>query len=318
MDDNDITTGLQAPNDIGEQLRTAREARGLSLEQVAAETRIPQRHLVAIEANDFAKLPGRTYAVGFTRTYAKMLGLDTDEAASLVRAELDAQSDDGYRQTSFEPGDPARVPSRALGWFAALAVVLLIAGVFFFFRTMFAPAGDLPSLLDQQRAAQVAAARTGAAPAPAAPTAPGGPITLTAQAQGIWIKVYDGQGKTLFEKLMDQGESFTVPADAPNPMLWTGRPDALAITVGGKAIPRLADHQTVMKDVPLTPEALSARAGVAKSPAVQQPTVPAPAKRAASATRKPTAPPAAAASSPTPSSAAPATPGPAPAASPTA
>jgi cytoskeletal protein RodZ len=306
MDDNDITTGLQAPNDIGAQLRTTREARGLSLEQVAAETRIPQRHLVAIEANDFAKLPGRTYAVGFTRTYAKMLGLDPDEAASLVRAELDAQSDDGYRQTSFEPGDPARVPSRALGWFAALAVILLIAGVFFFFRTMFAPAGDLPSLLDQQRKAQVAAVRTGATPAPAAPTAPGGPITLTAQVQGIWIKVYDGEGKTLFEKLMNQGESFTVPADAQNPMLWTGRPDALAITVGGKAIPRLADHQTVMKDVPLAPESLTARASAAKAPAVQQPTAPASAK------------PGATTPSPTSSPAAPATPGPAPAASPTA
>jgi cytoskeletal protein RodZ len=317
MDDNDITNGLQTSDGIGAQLRAARQARGLSLEQVAAETRIPQRHLVAIEAGDFSKLPGRTYAVGFTRTYAKMLGLAPDDSAAMVRAELDAQSDDGYRQTSFEPGDPARVPSRALGWFAALAVVLLIAGVFFFFRTMFAPAGELPSLLEQQKKEQAAAHQVVTRPS-TAPAAPSGPITLTAQAQGIWIKVYDGQGKTLFEKLMNQGESFTVPADAQGPMLWTGRPDALAITVGGKAIPRLADHQTVLKDVPLSPESLAARANAAApAPAVKQPSTPVSAKPPASALQQPAPRPTAAQSATTPA-APPVAPSAVPAASPTA
>ena len=45
--------GPPEPGGIGAQLRTAREARGLSLEQVAAETRIPQRHLQTIEAGEF-------------------------------------------------------------------------------------------------------------------------------------------------------------------------------------------------------------------------------------------------------------------------
>ena len=37
---------------VGEQLRVAREAKGLSLEDVAAQTRIPQRHLASIETGD--------------------------------------------------------------------------------------------------------------------------------------------------------------------------------------------------------------------------------------------------------------------------
>ena len=58
---------------------------------------------------------------------------------------------------------------------------------------------------------------------------------------------------------MAQGETYTVPADVQGPMVWTGRPDALAITVGGRPVPKLAEQQRVMKDVPVTAAALLAR-----------------------------------------------------------
>lgn len=264
-DDNAI---IDSPPGVGERLRAARAAKDLTLEQVAAETRIPQRHLVAMEAGDFGKLPGRTYAVGFARTYAKTVGLDPDDVAADVRAELDAQADEGYRPASFEPGDPARVPSRALGWFAAFAVLLLLAGGFFFFRTIFAPAGELPSLVEQQnqqRAAQQRAAAQVAAPTSTS-ASPTGPVVFTAAVPGIWVKFYDGSGKTLLQKQMALGESFTVPADAQRPMLWTGRPDALTITIGGRPVPKLAESEQVMKDVPITAEALLARGQPSPAP----------------------------------------------------
>ncbi len=261
-----------APAGIGPQLRAAREAKGLTLEQVAAETRIPQRHLLAMEAGDFGKLPGRTYAVGFARTYAKTVELEPDDVAAGVRAELDAQSEEGYRPASFEPGDPARVPSRALGWFAAFAVLLLLAGGFFFFRTIFTPAGELPSLVDQQsaqRQAQRPAALSRPATAPVA--SPTGPVVFTAAAPGIWVKFYDAGGKTLLQKQMELGESFTVPADAQGPMVWTGRPDALTITIGGRPVPKLAERELVMKDVPVTAEALLGRARPSAAPIGEKP-----------------------------------------------
>jgi hypothetical protein len=266
MSQDEANPQPQLPMGIGERMRAAREAKGLSLEQVAAETRIPQRHLIAIEAGDFSRLPGRTYAVGFSRTYAKSVGLDQEDVASAVRAELDAQDDDGYRPASFEPGDPARVPSRALGWFAAFAVLLLIAGGFFFFRTLFAPAGELPSLVEQQKQQQ---ARQQAAPgkAPATAANANDPVVFTATIPGLWVKFYDGAGKTLLQKQMALGESFTVPADAQGPMLWTGRPDALTITVGGRPVPKLAQQEQVMKDVPISAQALLARAAPTPAPA---------------------------------------------------
>jgi cytoskeletal protein RodZ len=261
-----------APAGIGPQLCAAREAKGLTLEQVAAETRIPQRHLEAMEAGDFGKLPGRTYAIGFARTYAKTVELEPDDIAAGVRAELDAQSDEGYRPASFEPGDPARVPSRALGWFAAFAVLLLLAGGFFFFRTIFAPAAELPSLVDQQNAQRQGQQRAPLSRQPTTPAAnPSGPVVFTALVPGIWVKFYDASGNQLMQKQMAGGESFTVPADARGPMVWTGRPDALAITIGGRPVPKLAEQQQVMKDVPVTAEALLARARPAATPSGGKP-----------------------------------------------
>ena len=272
MEDDNTIHG--SPPGVGEQLRAARETKGLTLEQVAAETRIPQRHLVAMEAGEFGKLPGRTYSIGFARTYAKTIGLDPDGVAAGVRAQLDTQLDEGYRPASFEPGDPARVPSRALGWFALFAVVLLLAGGFFFFRTFFAPAGDLPSLVDQQQqkqqAQRQAVAKTAAAPAATAAHATG-PVVFTALVPGIWVKFYDASGKQLMQEQMTQGESFTVPADAQGPMIWTGRPDALAITIGGQPVPKLAEEERVMKDVPVTAQALLARPQPSAAPTGENP-----------------------------------------------
>src|SRR5678815_172685 len=73
---------LPLPQSVGDRLREAREARELTLAQVAAETRIPQRHLQTIEAGDFAALPARTYAISFAKNYARMVGLDQAEVAA--------------------------------------------------------------------------------------------------------------------------------------------------------------------------------------------------------------------------------------------
>jgi hypothetical protein len=255
------------PARIGEQLRAAREAAGLTLEEVAAATRIPQRHLVMIEQGDFQSLPARTYAVGFSRTYAKTVGLHDGDVADAVRAELEAQEPrPRHRPASFEPGDPARVPSRALGWLSVLAVVLVLAGLFFAARTYFTPAAELPSLVKQQRAEEeealrsAAAARPGPRTDPAAPAAAAaGPVVFTA-IEDAWVRFYTPQG-TLLEKVMAAGETYQVPADAQQPMLRTGRPDLLQITVAGRAVPKLAEELRTMSDVPVTAAALLARAG---------------------------------------------------------
>lgn len=263
-----------APGTVGAKLRAAREARGLSLSQVAAETRIPQRHLQTIEAGEFTALPARTYAISFSKNYARMVGLDQEQIATEVRAELNALDPaPRLRPAGFEPGDPARVPSRALGWISVIAVILVLAGLFAFARTFFAPAVELPSLVDEQAAEQAAAdAQRQQAAATPAPAATGGEVVFTALEPGIWVKFYDAAGLQLMQKQMAMGERYAIPADAEGPQLWTGRPDALSITVGGRAVPKLAEQQRTMKDVPVSAEALLARP---PAPATAAPPAPA-------------------------------------------
>jgi cytoskeleton protein RodZ len=64
--------------DIGARLRDAREAKGLSVDSLAAKTRVAPRMLSAIERNDLSTVPPRPYGRGFVRAYAQEVGLDPD------------------------------------------------------------------------------------------------------------------------------------------------------------------------------------------------------------------------------------------------
>src|SRR2546425_12601529 len=61
---------------LGEYLQRAREAKGLTVEEAAARTRILPQFLKAVEENNYARLPDEVFAKGFVRSYARILGLD--------------------------------------------------------------------------------------------------------------------------------------------------------------------------------------------------------------------------------------------------
>lgn len=254
-------------------LRTAREGLGLTLEAVAEATRVPTRQLQAIERNEFSALPGTPYAVGFARAYARAVGVDDVEIARSVREELGSGLQ-GDRYEAFEPVDPARVPPRALAWTAAIIAVLLAVGYGVWRAQFFAAPTDAEISGRTEAASPAATPRRNPAttPAPAA-----GPVVLTA-INDVWLRIYDQTGTRLLERQMTKGETFTVPSDANNPMILTGRPDALAVTVGGRPVAPLGSPQKTISDVPISAAALLARPAPAPA-AVPPPAVsPAPAR----------------------------------------
>jgi cytoskeletal protein RodZ len=85
MSEHDGTEGGGGFVSIGERLRRARETRGMSLDDVANQTRIPMRHLQHIETEDWEALPAPTYAIGFARNYANAVGLDGPAIAGELR-----------------------------------------------------------------------------------------------------------------------------------------------------------------------------------------------------------------------------------------
>ena len=115
---NDPEPATEQPGfeSVGAKLRSLREAEGLSLNEIANRTRVPIRHLEAIETSDYSALPGSTYTIGFTRSYAKALGLDDAAITAEMREELAQGGYQGVvaRLPAYEPADPARVPPRWL------------------------------------------------------------------------------------------------------------------------------------------------------------------------------------------------------------
>lgn len=93
---------------LGEFLRSERERRGLSIEQVASATKISQRVLYALESDHYSDLPALPFVRGFVKNYAKFIGLDGNQVLNRYREFLENHSkerpnkDAGHSGYAFE------------------------------------------------------------------------------------------------------------------------------------------------------------------------------------------------------------------------
>jgi len=131
---------------LGDQLRLAREAKGMSLDDIASRTRIPIRHLQHIESEDWEALPAVTYAIGFTRNYANAVGLDGAGIAGELRERIGGPRNRAPATQYYEQADPARVPPRSLAIIAAILAVVLALGYFLWWSTREEAPAEVPIL----------------------------------------------------------------------------------------------------------------------------------------------------------------------------
>lgn len=250
---------------IGDRIAEARRALGIELEDIAQKTRIPLRHLIAIEASNFEALPASTYSVGFVKTYARLLGLDADAVGAEFREERGETLPPRSEHTPFEPADPSRVPPRLLATIA-LATAIVIALIYVMWRSAESDSRTpLAAGTDQPPAATVPTAPQDngepASPPANAPITDSDRVELTAT-DTVWIKVTDA-GATLFMGELAPGQTYAVPADAKDPRLLTGRPYALRATVGARMIPAVSPSELTIRNVSLKAPALAEFAAAA-------------------------------------------------------
>ena len=92
---------------LGEQLRAQRERKAITLEQAAADTRIREKFLKALEEGDYPSLPGAVYTRGFLRNYSDYLDLQTDELVVLYQQERGgAPPEPAPKRSNFKPYRP--------------------------------------------------------------------------------------------------------------------------------------------------------------------------------------------------------------------
>jgi cytoskeletal protein RodZ len=257
---------------VGERLRAARLEKGLSLEDIAAQTRIPQRHLESLEAGVWDKLPAPTYTIGFARSYASAIGLDRTEISDQLRSEMGGERASSVTAAEvFQPADPARTMPKWLVLGALAAVVLLVA-LMSYLNSRSLEEGDAraPASTTEPSPPAAAAPRQ-ASPPPAA--AAQGPVVLTASDQ-VWFRIKDGAA-TLKEGVLEAGQSFEVPASARAPVLTTGKPEALKIAVGTATAPPIGPPATTVRDVSLLGPDLMRGGAPSAGPAAQPASPPA-------------------------------------------
>jgi hypothetical protein len=291
----------------GATLAAARATSGLALVDIARETRVPLRHLAAIERDEHDGLPALPYATGFVKSYARAVGLDPAVMAAQFRSET-SKSPHEPTPRALAPLDERRMPARSLAVTSLLVVVAIIAGLSAWGAGLFDPplpatdapeiasAGvDQPARIEGSDGIGIGSAGTtdggvtgdgaiigagAAAPATGADAqaAVRGPVVLTAR-EAVWLKIFDPSTKTTARVgIMSAGERYEVPAQPPGMKLWTGKAGAFDVTVGGRAVPPLGGTVETVRDLSLAPADLLARvpgdgagAGAATQPAGPRP-----------------------------------------------
>lgn len=223
--------------DVGARLRASREAKRLSLDAVAASTRVHRRILSAIEQNDASALPPRPYGRGFVRAYARELGLNGDDVVreyfgQFAPAEPPPAPPPERSRPVLELRPLAeRLPHRLVGM--AAIVALLIGGGWMVSRRTPAPAAP--------RQEAVGTSGRTAAPPPAAPAARSPTpapqaalnIVLTAAAP-CWVTA-SADGARVVYRVIQTGERVSLQGSRVV-SIRAGNAGALTWTVNGRVM----------------------------------------------------------------------------------
>ena len=282
---------------VGEELREARNALGVSLEDAAAQLRINKRYLQALEEGRVKDLPGAAYAVGFVRSYATALGLDPDEAVRRFR--------DVSGPAVTKSGDlvfPEPVPRRGIptGVLAALGLALAMGGYIAWYQwsgrgeRVVDAVPPLPPRLERAAEGPVTQETPPApvieppAPAPAPVAAPPPPridpdkprVVIRAKGES-WVQIRDNPGnRVLTDRVLRAGEIIEIP-NRPGIVLTTGKAESLDILVDGQDVDPFGGPG-VRRNIALEPDRLR--------PPPAQANTPAPAPRPPAATTQPATP----------------------------
>jgi cytoskeletal protein RodZ len=259
---------------VGIRLRELREAKGVSLDDIARSTRVGRRHLEALETDSWAELPAPVFVKGFIRAYCDFLDASPDEALGV------------YREATGESAKPERVqsilrsgPSRRAGPLVISLVLFIALGASLFALRLglkssppSAPAtsasarGDTASVPSSASIPAASVPSSASIPAATAPVIQTQPVPVSAAdakpaaqrlvihaVEPTWIRVQVDDGQ-VSEELLPAGAGREWTA-ARRFILTVGNAGGLEIDLNGKRMPALGARGAVIQKLVLPPEA---------------------------------------------------------------
>ena len=221
---------------LGEQLRRAREARGVTLREISEQTRITMRHLEAIESDDYKNLPGGIFNKSFIKSFARQVGFDEMRALELY-ARTARERGESVDEVATTPqrsriymGDSARSPLMTFGLSLVIIAILILVvygGLHYYRRT------EGPKLSGQPTPSP-------AAPNPAQATAPstsaqGLQIQVRAKGKPFWLTTVQDDDKKKKGRMLspDKPEDFS-PQDSLDIMFDKPSAEFLEVSINGR------------------------------------------------------------------------------------
>ncbi len=223
---------------LGEEFRSAREARGLSVSDVAEQIHIRSVYLAAIENEEWTSIGAPVYVRGFIRTYARFLGLDGEAAVARFNDAVPAARPSSHAAPAAPAGARERSGPSPWAMLAGLVALVLVGYVIYEYVTLKQP-GAVPVAVQPSSApggSQSPAPAGGPAPASAAPTSSPTPAPRHRLAvrlvQRSWLRVaVDGQTK--LEGIYPAGTSKSFTGKSAD--LRVGNAGGVTVSVNGAA-----------------------------------------------------------------------------------
>ncbi len=214
---------------FGEHLKREREMRGVSLDEIAAATRINTRFLEALENGRWDQLPGGAFNRGFIRSTSRFLGLDEDSMVAEYALETDS--------TSQGRSSPQPISTMPRDWRPAAAaisiVVVLIVGISWFTYHKLSMYRHRRAAIDVASLASSPA--NSAAPATGIPESPG------------HVTNKDSATAARGEMARDSEASTSVPADTLELRIEAAKTANVRVTADGKAVFKGRMHASDIK-----------------------------------------------------------------------
>ena len=261
----------EAPLTVGQTVTRARNASGMTVAQVAEQTRIRGTLISAIEADDFRLCGGDVYARGHLKSIATAVGIDP----VAVAAQFDVQR--GAARTAAAPVEPIAQPTqvaerdggshglsslagtlgasvsggrRGANWTAvmalALAVIVGVGLISFLQRPQSGPAtvadpSSSPTSTPSAGSTPSTAPTTAPSTAPSTATTPpdvvaaadGVTVKLATTGRASWMRITNAGGKTLYEGTLTKGQTKTF-TDKTKVKLLLGNAGAVSLNVNGR------------------------------------------------------------------------------------
>jgi cytoskeletal protein RodZ len=224
---------------LGEEFRSAREARGLTLSDVAEQIHIRSVYLNAIENEDWKSIGAPVYVRGFIRTYARFLGLDAEDAvASFNRSAPPERSPALVASTIVDEREGPQVSLWAI--LGALVALVLVGFVVYEAWLLYGRGGgsSAPVAATTAQPAGPPGGSQSPAPGASASPSPGGSPTPAAHHQlairlteRSWLRVTI-DGKTQLEGILPAGTARTFTGSVAD--LRVGNAGGVLVSVNGK------------------------------------------------------------------------------------